>query len=186
MKYANDCGSGFTYIDSSSGELVLLMPFMMKEWAWAMVCITYKQLDVWSTIFMISQYDGKVTASELPQTATFDMVNRKSSLHSCSMSSMSTSTSSSGSGPSDITHLSNILSYFASGILKPAPVTPKRGSDISVTPETTVLPPTNTPSKLARFLEFSQTKLGVTTWYGLLHYANLICRTGPIIFFQPT
>jgi hypothetical protein len=27
---------------------------------------------------------------------------------------------------------------------------------------------------------------GVTTWYGLLHYANLIRRTGPIIFFQPT
>jgi hypothetical protein len=26
----------------------------------------------------------------------------------------------------------------------------------------------------------------VTTRYGLLHYANLICRTGPIIFFQPT
>jgi hypothetical protein len=26
----------------------------------------------------------------------------------------------------------------------------------------------------------------VTTWYGLLHYANLIRQTGPIIFFQPT
>jgi hypothetical protein len=28
--------------------------------------------------------------------------------------------------------------------------------------------------------------LSVTTRYGLLHYANLIRRTGPIIFFQPT
>jgi hypothetical protein len=26
----------------------------------------------------------------------------------------------------------------------------------------------------------------VTTRYGLLHYANLIRQTGPIIFFQPT
>jgi hypothetical protein len=24
----------------------------------------------------------------------------------------------------------------------------------------------------------------VTTWYGLLHYANLIRRTGPVIFFS--
>ena len=161
IKYANDCGLGFAYIDSSSGEVVLLMPFMMKEWARAMVCITYKQLNVRSIIFMISQYDGKVTASEPPQTATFDMVNCKSSLRSHSMSSMSTSTSSSGSGPSDIAHLSNILSYFASGIPRPAPVTPKRGSDISATPEKTILPPTNTPSKLTCFLDFAQTKLGV-------------------------
>jgi hypothetical protein len=30
-------------------------------------------------------------------------------------------------------------------------------------------------------------RTSVTTWYGLLHYANLICRTGPICFlFQPT
>ncbi|KAF8336084.1 hypothetical protein F5887DRAFT_1078938 [Amanita rubescens] len=144
-KYANDHGSGFAYIDSSSGELVPLTPFMMKEWARAM-------------------YDGKVTASEPPQTATFDMVNRKPSLRSCSMSSMSTSTSSSGSGPSDIAHLSNILSYFAGGILaptQPTPTTPKHGSVISATPDKTVSPPTNTPSKLTHFLEFAQTKLGV-------------------------
>jgi hypothetical protein len=30
-------------------------------------------------------------------------------------------------------------------------------------------------------------RTSVTTWYGLLHYANLIRRTGPyIVFFQPT
>jgi hypothetical protein len=36
-------------------------------------------------------------------------------------------------------------------------------------------------------LEFrSSKKDNVTTWYGLLHYAYLIRRTGTVIFFQPT
>ena len=42
-KYANDHGSGFAYINSSTGELVPLTPFMMKEWARAMVCIMIMQ-----------------------------------------------------------------------------------------------------------------------------------------------
>jgi len=36
-KYANDHDAGYTYIDSAIGDSVPLTPFMMKEWARAMV-----------------------------------------------------------------------------------------------------------------------------------------------------
>src|ERR1700733_2784536 len=36
-KYANDYDAGYTYIDPATGDSVPLTPFMMKEWARAMV-----------------------------------------------------------------------------------------------------------------------------------------------------
>ena len=36
-KYTNDHDAGYTYIDSVTSDVVPLTPFMMKEWACAMV-----------------------------------------------------------------------------------------------------------------------------------------------------
>jgi hypothetical protein len=36
-KYSNDHDSGYTYIDPISSESIPLTPFMMKEWARALV-----------------------------------------------------------------------------------------------------------------------------------------------------
>jgi hypothetical protein len=38
-RYANDHDSGYTYINPVSSEAIPLTPFMMKEWARAMVSI---------------------------------------------------------------------------------------------------------------------------------------------------
>ncbi|KAF8494901.1 hypothetical protein F5888DRAFT_1616438 [Russula emetica] len=63
-KYSNNHDTGYTYIDSATSDSIPLTPFMMKEWACAMV-----------------SYDGTVSVSHPPSTATFDPVNRRSSLH---------------------------------------------------------------------------------------------------------
>ena len=44
-RYANDHDAGYTYIDPVTGDSTPLTPYMMKEWARAMVSIFFVVLD---------------------------------------------------------------------------------------------------------------------------------------------
>jgi hypothetical protein len=49
-KYSNDHNIGYTYIDPVASESILLTPFMMKEWACAMVNCTLLILNHWKKL----------------------------------------------------------------------------------------------------------------------------------------
>ncbi|KAF8272673.1 hypothetical protein EI94DRAFT_1425070, partial [Lactarius quietus] len=75
-KYTTDHDGTYSYINPTTATTIPLTPFMMKEWAWAMVYLTY-------------QYDSIATVNNLPHTVSFDPANCKSSLgtQNCTQSS---------------------------------------------------------------------------------------------------
>jgi hypothetical protein len=116
-------------------------------------------------IDVLLQYDGTVSVSHPPPMVTFDPVNCKSSLHTQHHRSESVSTPASfglSTIPSDLAHLSQIISSVASMAHIPSkpPTTPTR-CRASSSASITRLPTRNTPSKLARFLEYAETNLSV-------------------------
>jgi len=124
------------------------------------------------------QYDGSVSVSHPSSTATFDLVNRRSSLHTClqipcCLESTSTSASSQGTGISgDLAHISQIISSMVSMACIPSkpPTTPTHcyaSSSVSII----CLPTWNTPSKLSQFLEYAEINLSVENAY--LHEESL-------------
>ena len=90
-----------------------LTPFMMKEWARAMVtCSTNaKQLEIDRSL----QYNGSASVSQPPSTPMFDSVNRKPSLYTHHSKSGSTFVTSNIHGvSSDLAHILQIISSVAS------------------------------------------------------------------------
>jgi hypothetical protein len=158
-KYSNDHDAGYTYINPISLDSIPLTPFMMKEWARAMVI----SLLIPNPLYIDSslQYDGSVSVSHPPSTATFDPVNRKASLRTRNHPNpVSTPASHGLSG--DLAHISQIISSVASIARVPSkpPSTPTRRRASSCA--SIIRSPTqNTPSKLSRFLEYAETNLGV-------------------------
>jgi hypothetical protein len=116
------------------------------------------------------QYDGSVSVSHPPSTATFDPVNRRSSLRTrlqvprpSHLDSASTSALSQGTGASgDLAHISQIISSVVSMACIPSkpPTTPRRRR-ASSSASIICSPTRNTPSKLSRFLEYAETNLSV-------------------------
>jgi hypothetical protein len=107
-----------------------------------------------------------VSVSHPPSTATFDPVNRKSSLHMrphhSELLSAPAPSNAHGILGSDLAHLSQIISSVASmahASSKP-PTTPT--DPCTSIPASTIPSPTqNTPSKLSRFLEYAEIHLSV-------------------------
>jgi len=123
---------GNTYINTISLESILLTPFIMKEWACALVSnIFFSHINILK-INVSLQYDRSVSVSHPPSTATFDLVNHRSSLHiclqnPCCLESASTSASSQGTGISgDLAHILQIISSMVSMACIPSkpPTTP--------------------------------------------------------------
>ncbi|KAH9072410.1 hypothetical protein EDB83DRAFT_2517174 [Lactarius deliciosus] len=141
-KHATDHNGTYAYIDPTTAAMVPLTPYMIKEWAWAM-------------------YDGLATVTDPPQTVTFDLENRKSSLGSRNRAISSASTIS--GGPStEISALSAVSDLFSSitTFMCPGhavPTTPKPSNKLTSCALNTAAasPPAifNTPSKLERFLQ---------------------------------
>jgi len=116
-KYSNNHNSGYIYIDAISLESIPLTPFMMKEWACALVSnIFFSHINILK-IDISLQYDGSVSISHPPSTMTFDPVNHRSSLHTClqnphHLESASTPASSQGAGISgDLAHTVSCKSF---------------------------------------------------------------------------
>jgi hypothetical protein len=110
------------------------------------------------------QYDGTVSVSHPPSTATFDPVNHKSSLHIRHSEPVSASNTQGISG-SDLAHLSQIISNVASMARAPSKPPTRATTPVhpcSSKPASNIPSPTrNTPSKLSRFLEYAETILSV-------------------------
>jgi hypothetical protein len=109
------------------------------------------------------QYDGSVSVTHPPSTATFDPANRVSSLRTRHHHSKPVSTSALSHGVSgDLAHLSQIISSVVSmahGSTRP-PTTPT--PCVSTSASISALSPIqNTPTKLSRFLEYAETNLSV-------------------------
>ncbi|KAF5358628.1 hypothetical protein D9758_007742 [Tetrapyrgos nigripes] len=126
-----------SYKCPSTGESVRLTPYMLSEWARAMV-------------------NKKVTLESPPDSVTFDPRTRQSSLL-CSHRSSSVSTDGSYSGSrapmSELGFLSNILDRFVPHPRTPAPTTPPHSHPS--------FDYRNTPTKLPRFLQYTKEKFGV-------------------------
>ncbi|KAH9027206.1 hypothetical protein EDB84DRAFT_1272810 [Lactarius hengduanensis] len=134
-KHATDHNGTYAYIDPTTGATVPLTPYMIKEWARAMV-------------------------PTHPQTTTFDQENRKSSLGPRNRASSSASTIGGGLSP-EVSTLSAVSDLFSSitTFMRPGhamPITPKPSDK----PTSCALnsPPVifNTPSKLERFLQAAE------------------------------
>ncbi len=159
-KCSNDHDAGYTYVDPVSSDSVALTPFMMKEWAHAMVVSFTNTNPLNADIFL--QYDGMVSVSHPPPTATFDPINRKSSLytHHCRPESTSTSALPIHGISGDLANLSHIISSVASITHTPSkpPTTPTH-PHMSSSASSIHSPTWNTPSKLTWFLEYVETFL---------------------------
>ena len=178
-KYGNDHDAGYTYIDSATGDSVPLTPFMMKEWARAMVSAASESYCILLIVISLhrSQYDGITSSNSPPHTQTFDPINRRSSVISSRPCRPATSTSTPNHVPSSsddstftamIPSISQILSSFVSiaqtrSSHESAPTTPthSRIDTQDPTASTVLSPVTNTPSKLSRFLKYAESHLGV-------------------------
>jgi len=167
-EYSNNHDSGYTYIDAISSESIPLTPFMIKEWARALVSnLFFSHINILK-IDILLQYDRSVSVSHPPSTATFNPVNHRSSLHTRlqnphHLKSTSTSASSQGTGISgDLAHILQIISsvVFMACIPSKPPTTPTHCC-ASLSASIICLPIQNTPSKLSQFLEYAEINLSV-------------------------
>jgi hypothetical protein len=176
-KYATDHDGTYSYIDPTTAMAIPLTPFLMKEWARAMVCSLWHLFGAYNHNIYY-QYDGVAMVNNPPHTVTFDLSNRRSSLAPRNRAYSSTSSSS-----IDISTLSAVSSLFSSVAsfihpsdraaipALPLPSTPKNLHDKLVTPVISTPPPIfNTPSKLERFLQAAERNgvPGVVSFYALL------------------
>jgi hypothetical protein len=65
-KYSNDHNAGYTYIDPVMSESILLTPFMMKEWAHAMVNCSSLILNYWKLTHYYSMMGQYLSAIHHP------------------------------------------------------------------------------------------------------------------------
>ncbi|KAJ7355940.1 hypothetical protein DFH08DRAFT_803871 [Mycena albidolilacea] len=161
-KYQNDHDAGYTYIDSETGESYPLTPQMIKEWCHAM-------------------YDGDATASKAPSFITgFDPVKRQVALHPSRIAAGANRRGHAepGSGIGEVVgHLATIVTALAGG---PAAALPTH-SAVPSTPKGARLepaaqsPPIPSPTKLTRFLQHAETKLGVMN---ALSFEPMMLRNG--------
>ncbi|KAK6969269.1 hypothetical protein R3P38DRAFT_3502227 [Favolaschia claudopus] len=142
VKYQNGHNAGYTYIDPDTAESYELTPTMMKEWARAM-------------------YDGVATV-ERPVSlgkVTFHPAKRQVALHRVNSPQ-------GAGGVSDIGHLANLITTIfgaTSAVKSTQPSTPQKSSHTeSHVPDVVNSPPVPTPSKLSKYLEHAETKLGVS------------------------
>jgi hypothetical protein len=143
QKYGNDGDNSFSYVDPVTGQTIQLTPFMLKEWARAMVLYN---LLVHSYSNHHFQYDNLATLAIPPNTTTFDPLTRLPSLRNTRRQS----TSPSDSAPkSDIGYLAQIIEMTRNG-------PPPRPTS------TPTHPMSNTPGSLRRFLAYAESQLGVS------------------------
>ncbi|KAF8156093.1 hypothetical protein B0H34DRAFT_783652 [Crassisporium funariophilum] len=139
-KYQNDHDAGYTFIDAT-GVAVPLTPFMLKEWARALV-----------------DKDKNVDLDNPPFTQMFDPANRQSSLvnRRRSESSGSGEVASESLTLTAVSALINSVALLVKQPPPPDPVMPKKLQDLD----------TNTldllPLQLSRFLTFAQSDAGVS------------------------
>lgn len=153
-KYSSDRDGSYAYINAATATTIPLTPYMMKEWARAIVSgfrITFDHIYSYYT-----QYDGIATVEDPPRTAAFDPANRVSSLSSRARAGSSASANSSGdiSAASLAQILGSVVSVMRPDLVMPA--TPKTikapGPPASAPGLDTSSIIFNTPSKLERFL----------------------------------
>ncbi|KAJ7114795.1 hypothetical protein C8R44DRAFT_629617 [Mycena epipterygia] len=147
-KYQNDHNAGYTYIDPKTGTSHPLTPQMMKEWCCAMVCEDRQ--------FSVTQIEDRYHSNI--QGSVLVSIRRP---RQCSSSS------------SDVQGIGDVIGHLAT-IVTALVGCPVPDSAVPSTPQRTHLTASTTaaaisspvipsPTKLLRFLEHAEAKLGVTT-----------------------
>ncbi|SJL13135.1 uncharacterized protein ARMOST_16573 [Armillaria ostoyae] len=151
QEYRNDNGTGFTYINAESGASLSLTPAAMKEWARAI-------------------YDAQTDKMKPPNSATFDIFYRQSSIRpqanrERSVSSAQTERSSDNDRDTPTSNRSlDVISQALSlaSTSRSTCCNHDTQAPLPSTPQRTASPIMNTPSKLTRFLTHCEKALGVS------------------------
>jgi hypothetical protein len=131
----------------------------------------------YSTLMNTDNQHSKATVMQLPQTSTFDPINRHASLsRPCSVSTSTSTSASSLSQSSDLAHVTSIVQGLVAIIQlpsQPAPSTPnnKPVSD----PLAPSSPLRNTPSKLRHYLQYAEESLNI---HGVTIYEESLSTWG--------
>jgi hypothetical protein len=179
-EYANPADSGYTYV-GPNGEKLPLTPAMLNEWSRAMVGPVF--FSCLHAVFDNSlQTDGEVSRFNPPNTTAFDPQMRRRSLFQRPPNSTAASTSSEITAP--LAQASELLREVRK-LFGPASGSRHMSSDAPASPtplqQIPASPPTNTPSKLQRYLEYAEKHLGVNE---ATLYENRLAQEsfGPDIF----